>query len=189
MVWAVIVAGFVFVALAVVFAGRFGGDPAITSSPLIGRVAPDEAMALMDGSGDVSVSDYAGDIVVVNFWASWCSGCRTEHAALTRAADEYGSFGTTFIAVNYQDSADRAAAFLDELGRSNATVYAVDEGSSTAFKWGVLGLPETFFVDRNGVVVGKISGPTSYGLLTQTIEQIIIGDTIGDITTGDVENR
>jgi len=189
MVWVVIGGGLVFLALAVVFAGRFGGDPGISSSPLIGQPAPSEPIALMDTDGSISVSDYRGDIVVVNFWASWCLGCRTEHEALTTAADDYASFGTTFVAVNYQDSPDRADAFLDELGRSSSTIYTVDEGSATAFEWGVLGLPETFFVDRNGIVVGKISGPVSYGLLSQTIEQIIVGDTVGDITTGDVENR
>jgi len=68
-------------------------------------------------------------------------------------------------------------------------VYAIDEGSSTAFDWGVLGLPETFFVDRDGVVVGKVSGPVSYALVTRTLDQIIIGEAVGDITTGDVENR
>jgi cytochrome c biogenesis protein CcmG/thiol:disulfide interchange protein DsbE len=53
----------------------------------------------------------------------------------------------------------------------------------------VLGLPETFFVDRGGIVVGKVSGPVTYGLLSQTIESIILGETVGDITTGEVENR
>lgn len=189
MVWVAIAAGFVFVALAVMFAGRFGSDPGISSSPLMGKAAPDTAIALMDGSGEVSMTDFSGDIVVVNFWASWCLGCRTEHAALTQAASDYSSFDTTFVAVNYQDSPGRAAAFLDELGTSDVTVYTVDDGSSTAFEWGVLGLPETFFVDRHGVVVGKVSGPVSYQLLSNTIEAIIVGDSIGDISTGEVENR
>lgn len=189
MTWVAIGAGLIFLALALVFASRFGGDPGISSSPLIGQEAPDELIDLMDGRGTTSVADYLGDIVVVNFWASWCLGCRTEHEALTQGAADYAGFGTTFIAINYQDSPERAEAFLDELGRSAVTVYTVDDGSSTAFEWGVLGLPETFFVDRDGVVVGKVSGPLTYGLLSRTIEQIIVGDTIGDISTGEVENR
>ena len=92
------------------------------------------------------------------------------------------------MAVNYQDQPDRAAAFLRELGESPETIYAVDQGSATAFAWGVLGLPETFFVDREGVVVGKVSGPVSYGLLTRTIDQIILGEAVGEITTGEVQN-
>ncbi|MEZ5176281.1 MAG: TlpA disulfide reductase family protein [Acidimicrobiia bacterium] len=189
MVWVAIAGGLVFVVLATVFASRFGSDPGITNSPLKDKPAPTNPIALMDGSGDISVADYAGDIVVVNFWASWCFGCRTEHPALTRAAAEYEAFGTTFIAVNYQDDQHRAEAFLDELGRSPQTVYTVDEGSATAFAWGVLGLPETFFVDREGIVVGKVSGPISYELLSATIDRIIVGDAIDDVVTGDVENR
>ena len=188
-VWFVIAGGLVFLVLAVIFAGRFGSDPSLTASPLIGEQAPDEPIPSQDGSGPVSVSDFEGDIVVVNFWASWCLGCRTEHDALTRAADEYADFDTTFIAVNYQDTPARAEAFLDELGRSSATVYTVDEGSSTAFEWGVLGLPETFFVDRDGTVVGKVSGPVSYGLLSETIDRIILGEAVGEVSTGEVENR
>jgi cytochrome c biogenesis protein CcmG/thiol:disulfide interchange protein DsbE len=153
------------------------------------KAAPSEPIALMDGSGDVSVADFDGDIVVVNFWASWCLGCRTEHEALTRAASDYSDFGTTFLAVNYQDTSGGADAFLSDLGVSPDTVYAVDEGSATAFEWGVLGLPETFFVDRDGIIVAKVSGPITYGLLAETIDRIIVGESVGDISTGEVENR
>lgn len=187
--WIAIAGIAVFFAVAIVIASRFGSDPSLSASPLIGKPAPTAPVALADGSGFVSISDFHGDIVVVNFWASWCLGCREEHDALTRAASDYESFGTTFVAINYQDSPGNARAFLDELGTSPTTVYARDEGSTTAFEWGVLGLPETFFVDRDGVVVGKVSGPLTYGLLSLTIEDIILGKAIGDVTTGEVENR
>ncbi len=189
MVWVVIAAGLAFLVMAVIFAGRFGTDPSISSSPLIGQPAPSSQIALMDGSGSIEVDDYPGDIRVINYWASWCLGCRTEHQALMRAALDYSGYGVTFIAINYQDTPSNAADFLDELGRSAVTVYTVDEDSRTAFEWGVLGLPETFFVDRDGIVVGKVSGPVSYELLSQTIDQIILGETIGEIETGEVENR
>lgn len=189
MVWVAVAGGLVFVIVAIIFAGRFGSDPSISSSPLIGEPAPTSEIALMDGSGDISVADFDGDIRVVNYWASWCLGCRTEHAALLSAASDYADFGVTFIAINYQDNPTNAEAFLDEVGRSPATIYTVDQDSRTAFQWGVLGLPETFFVDRDGIVVGKVSGPVTYALLTQTIDKIILGESIGDIETGEVENR
>ncbi|MEN8040624.1 MAG: redoxin domain-containing protein [Actinomycetota bacterium] len=189
MVWVVIAGGLAFVVLAVIFAGRFGTDPDLSSSPLIDKPAPNSVVALMDGSGTVAIDDFSGDITVINYWASWCLGCRTEHDALTRAATDYAGFDVTFIAINYQDSPGNAQGFLDELGTSPETIYTVDEGSRTAFEWGVLGLPETFFIDRDGIVVGKVSGPVSYGLLSQTIDQIILGESVGDIETGDVENR
>jgi cytochrome c biogenesis protein CcmG/thiol:disulfide interchange protein DsbE len=189
MAWIAIGGAAAFLVVALVFASRFGTDPALTASPLIGEPAPTEAIPLQDGSGEVSVADFEGSVIVVNFWASWCLGCRTEHPALLQAADGYEDFGVQFIAVNYQDDRANALRFLEELGTGDSTIYAVDEGSATAFEWGVLGLPETFFVDQTGTVVGKVSGPVSYGLLTQTLDQIILGETVGEVTTGEVENR
>jgi len=189
MVWAAIAAAIIFIGLGIVFTGRFGGDPTISSSPLIGKQAPTDPISLMDGSGEISIADYAGDILVVNYWASWCLSCRAEHPSLLKAAADYKDLGVTFIAVNYQDSHSNAVGFLDEMGWSPETTYVVDEGSSTAFQWGVLGIPETFFVDRDGIIVGKVSGPVNYALLSQTLDQIILGNMIGDISTGEVQNR
>jgi cytochrome c biogenesis protein CcmG/thiol:disulfide interchange protein DsbE len=189
MVWAAIAAAIAFMLLAIIFAGRFGSDPSISTSPLIGKPAPTAPIALLDGAGEVSLSDFPGDIIVVNYWASWCLSCRGEHPALLQAAADYEDKGVTFVSINYQDTPDNAIAWLDDLGWSEETVYVVDEGSTTAFEWGVLGIPETFFVDREGIVVGKVSGPVSYQLLARTLDQIILGESVGDIKTGDVENR
>lgn len=189
MVWVAIGVGVVFFALAVVFASRLGMDPSISSSPLVGKPAPTTDIEQMDISGTVNISDFEGDVRIVNFWASWCLGCRTEHAALLQGASAYETFGVTFVAVNYQDSPGNAEAFLDELGRSSVTVYTVDNDSRTAFGYGVLGLPETFFIDRDGIVVGKVSGPLTYALLSATIDQILLGNAVGEIETGEVENR
>lgn len=189
MVWAAIVAAMGFMLLAIIFAGRFGGDPAISASPLIGKPAPTAPITLLDGTGEVSLADFPDDIIVVNYWASWCLSCRGEHPALLQAAIDYEDSDVTFLSVNYQDTHTNAVGWLDELGWSEETVYVVDEGSTTAFAWGVLGIPETFFVDRSGIVVGKVSGPVSYALLARTLDQIILGESVGDIKTGDVENR
>jgi cytochrome c biogenesis protein CcmG/thiol:disulfide interchange protein DsbE len=189
MVWAAIAAAMAFMLLAIIFASRFGGDPAISSSPLIGQPAPTAPMELLGGAGEVSLADFPDDIIVVNYWASWCLSCRGEHPALLQAAADYEDEGVTFISINYQDTQRNAVAWLDDLGWSEETVYAVDVGSTTAFAWGVLGIPETFFVDREGIVVGKVSGPVTYSLVARTLNQIIEGESVGDIKTGDVENR
>ena len=187
--WAVMAVGVLVVALGVVFAGRFGTDPSVTASPLIGTPAPDIRIPAFEGTGAVDLADLRGDIVVVNFWASWCLGCRQEHAALVAAADRYRDLGVTFVGINYQDAPGPATAFLDDLGRGVDYVYAVDAASRAAFEFGVLGLPETFFIDRDGVVVAKVSGPISYPLLAQTLDAILVGQAVDSVTTGDVENR
>lgn len=190
LVWGVVAAGVAVIVIGIVFASRFGSDPTVSESPLIGKGVPDVEIAAYDDGGEsFRLTDFGGDITVVNFWASWCTGCRREHEALTVAADVYRDLGTTFVAVNYQDTAANADAFLAEFGRSDSTVYGLDDDSRVAFEFGVLGLPETFFVDRDGVVVGKVSGPVSYELLAATIESIALGETIGEVTTGEVQNR
>lgn len=189
-VWVVIVAGIAVMVLGLVFAGRFGSDPSLTKSPLIGTPAPDVEIAAYDGGAPIRLDDLLGDIVIVNFWASWCTGCRQEHEALLLGASAYEDLGTTFVAVNYQDVPAAAEAFLEELGRSAVTLYGVDEDSRVAFEFGVLGLPETFFIDREGTVVAKVSGPISFELLAGTIEAIALGEAVDpEVTTGEVENR
>ena len=80
--------------------------------------------------------------------------------------------------------------FLEELGRGDPYTYGVDEGSRVAVEFGVLGLPETFFIDREGIIRGKVSGPVSAALLSRTIEAIALGESIDPQTTTDeVENR
>ena len=187
--WIVVGIGAAIVVLGVVLASRFGSDPSLTASPLIGRPAADVVMVSFDGGEDVRLSDYEGDIVVMNFWASWCLNCRVEHAGLVAAAEDYQDLGVKFIAVNYQDGRRQAEGFLDQLGRSEATTYTVDERSRTAFEFGVLGLPETFFIDRDGIIVGKVSGPVDFRLLTRTIDAIVLGQAVGEVKTGEVENR
>lgn len=188
--WVLMAAVIVLLVLGVVVSRRFGSDPTITASPLIGKPVPLVTVPYLEELGDLAIADLEGQIVVVNFWASWCFGCRQEHPALLSAAEEYDNFGVTFVAVNYQDNTvGRAVGFLDEVGRGEHTVYVRDEGSRTALEFGVLGLPETFFVSREGVVVGKVSGPITGRLLVETLDKILLGQTIGQVTTGEVENR
>lgn len=172
-VWGVIVAGLLVMVAGIAFAGSLGTDPTVVDSPLIGKPAPEVTLGEFDGDGTVTTADYVGDVLVVNFWAAWCVGCREEHAALLEASDAYNGFGVTFLGINSQDQPDAANAFLEELGRGTNYEYAVDEGSRAAFAYGVHGMPETFFVDRDGIVVGKVVGPVTYELVSGTIETML----------------
>ena len=187
--WALLVAAVVVVVVGVAFASRFGVDPDLTASPLIGTAAPDVTVPYLESDESLRLRDLDGDIVVVNFWASWCTGCRQEHEALVAAAEAYEELGVTFVGDNYQDHPGRAGAFLDDLGRSSATHYVVDVVSRTAVRFGVLGLPETFFIGRDGVIAGKVSGPLTAPLLVNTLDRMVVGEDIsGEVKTGDVEN-
>ncbi|MEA3503348.1 MAG: redoxin family protein [Actinomycetota bacterium] len=186
-VWFVIAAGVVVMVVGVALAGTLGSDPAVVGSALIDKPAPEMVLDELEGDGQVRLSDHLGDMVVINFWASWCTGCRQEHASLDAAAADYANFDVTFFSVNTQDEETQAIGFLDRFGRSDETVYGIDHGSNAAFSYGVAGLPETFFVDRSGIVVGKVIGPVTYELLTATIDRVLLGEDIDSVKTGETE--
>jgi cytochrome c biogenesis protein CcmG/thiol:disulfide interchange protein DsbE len=185
--WLVIAAGFVVLVVGVALAGTLGSDPSVVSSALIDKPAPPIVADELLGDGEVQLSDHLGDVVVINFWASWCGGCRAEHEALNIAAANYSDLDVTFFAVNTLDERGHAISYLDRYGLSQETVYGIDGGSSAAFSYGVAGLPETFFVDRDGIVVGKVIGPVTYDLLTATIDQVLLGEDIDSVKTGETE--
>ena len=183
--------GIVTIVLGVVFSQRFGTDPTLTASPLIGQPAPAISLPLLEDDGELAFADLEGDVVVVNFWASWCLNCRVEHETLVEAARQYEALDVTFVGAMVQDQPDNGAAFLDELGRSPETIYVDDERSRASLEFGLLGVPETFFIDRDGTIVAKVSGPVNGGLLTATLDAILLGEAadLGEVTTGEVENR
>ena len=95
-----------------------------------------------------------------------------------------------FLGILHQDNPSNGLDFLDELGRGDPYTYVVDAGSRLGLEFGVLGLPETFLVDRDGTIVGKISGPISNPqVLVNAIDDLILGREIGTIKVGEVENR
>ena len=187
--WLAIAAAAIVIVIGIVFGHRFGSDPKLVSSPLIGQRVASLEMPYLETDGTVALDALRGDILVINFWASWCFSCRVEHEALLAGAAQLDELGVTFIGVNHQDQPSNAMAFLDELGRSSETIYVEDVGSRVALEFGVLGLPETFFVDRSGIVVGKVSGPVSLQLLVDTVNAIVLGEDIGVVKTGEVQNR
>jgi cytochrome c biogenesis protein CcmG/thiol:disulfide interchange protein DsbE len=161
--------------LTAVFAGRFGKDPRMVESPLIGESVASMRLEYLDGSGSVSFDDLRGQVVVVNFWASWCVPCRTEHAQLTAAQSAYRDRGVQFVGVVFQDNAGAANRFLDELGWGEGYLYVADPGSRAAVEFGVYGVPETFFVDTEGRIVDKVAGPIDSARLSAALDEILGG--------------
>ena len=157
--------------LAALFGFGLGRDPSIIRSALLGRQAPDFALRTLDGSRTVRLNELRGQVVIVNFWASWCAACREEHPALLAAWDRYSDQGVVLVGIDFQDRQGSAMEFMREMGGNWPVVE--DPGGRTALDYGVAGVPETFFIGRDGVIRFKQVGPSSYELLTDQIQRLL----------------
>jgi cytochrome c biogenesis protein CcmG/thiol:disulfide interchange protein DsbE len=125
----------------------------------------------------VSLTQLRGTPVVLNFWASWCDPCRAEAPALQRAWTQARGGGVMFLGLNMQDITDDAHAFTRDAGVTYPSLR--DRSNGVAHRWGVTGLPETFFVSAQGRVVGHVIGAASAGQLADGIAAARAGRALG----------
>lgn len=164
--WALVVA----VPVVLLLASGFRRDPTAIVSPLVNHSAPSFTLHSLDGR-EVSLASLRGRPVVVNFWASWCLSCKDEHRYLGEAVRAYGPRGVAFVGVIYQDSPAAAHAFLRQHGGGWPALE--DPGSRTAIDYGVTGVPETYFIDRRGIVRSMSRGPVTPDLLMRDINPLL----------------
>jgi cytochrome c biogenesis protein CcmG/thiol:disulfide interchange protein DsbE len=156
---------------ALLLASGLGGDPRELPSELIGQPAPHFSLPRIDADGTVELGDLDGQVVVMNFWASWCIPCRAEHQALSAAWGRYRERGVVVLGVSFEDPREAAVAFRDELGGDWPLVE--DPGSRTSIDYGVFGVPETFVIDPDGTIVAKTTGAVTYEWLTEEIARAL----------------
>jgi cytochrome c biogenesis protein CcmG, thiol:disulfide interchange protein DsbE len=156
-------------------ASGLGKDPRLLPSELIGERAPAFALERLEGSGPISLTELRGQVVVLNFFASWCGDCRIEHPALETAWGRYRDRGVVFVGVDFGETAEGAARYRAELGGDWPLL--LDPGSKAALDYGVYGVPETFVISPEGTVLAKRVGPVGYGWLTDQIESAVRSET------------
>lgn len=161
----------VVVGLTALFAFGLRRDPSAIRSVLVGRRAPNFTLRTIDGGQTVSLADLRGQVVVVNFWASWCAACRKEHPNLLAAWTRYRDQGVVVVGIVYQDTPAAAMAYMRELGGDWPTV--MDPGGRTALDYGVYLIPETFFIAPDGTVAFKQDGYSSYDVLVDNISRLL----------------
>jgi cytochrome c biogenesis protein CcmG/thiol:disulfide interchange protein DsbE len=162
-------------AFAVLLASGLGRDPAELPSELIGTSAPAASLPTLDGEGTIDLAGFRGDVVVVNFWASWCVECFEEHPALVAAWERYRDRGVVFVGVDFEDTPAAAAAYAAEQGGDWPLV--TDPGSRAAIDFGVFGVPETFVIAPDGTITAKRVGPVDFAWLSAEIDRALRGAT------------
>jgi cytochrome c biogenesis protein CcmG, thiol:disulfide interchange protein DsbE len=148
-----------------------GLDPRKLPSPLIDRPAPQFSLpTLHDAGEEFSTEQMAGQVWVFNIWASWCVSCRHEHPVLIEMAR---TGGVPIVGLNYKDTRGEALRYLRHGGGDPYTAIAFDEDGRVGIEWGVYGTPETFVIDRKGVIRYKHVGPLHRQLVEQEILPLV----------------
>ncbi len=133
-------------------------------------VAPDFSLASFNGE-EITLSDLKGQVVIINFWASWCPPCREEAAYLEQTWRKYKDQGVVFIGIDYADTEAEALAYIDEF---DITYFnGPDLGTRISQAYNIQGVPETFYVDRNGNLQGVHIGPLFPPTLDEKIEELL----------------
>ena len=131
-------------------------DPSELPSVLINKEAPQfKAESLFDEKIIISNTEFGEEIVLINFFATWCLPCREEHPFIKKLSNEPG---IKLIGINYKDKKNIAKKWLNEMGNPYSKV-GVDRNGRIAIDWGLYGIPETYVVDKNGIVQYKYIGP------------------------------
>ena len=144
----------------------------------VGKPAPDFVLSTLDGE-PVRLSDFRGQTVVLNFWASWCPPCRAEMPEFQALWEERGPSGSNdlvILAVDFlpEDSVSAAAAFVEDFELTFPILFDTEDGE-VAQRYGVRGLPATFFIDADGIMRAMNLGPVFGDLLPDSVAKADAG--------------
>ncbi|MCB1734252.1 MAG: DsbE family thiol:disulfide interchange protein [Gammaproteobacteria bacterium] len=160
----------IFMALAVVLYNGLGKDPKLVPSPLIGKAAPAFTLStLQDPDKTISPADMKGQVWLLNIWATWCVTCKAEHEVLNILAQRGG---LKIVGLNYKDERAAAIRWLKQEGNPYQ-VNAFDKDGRVGIDWGVTGTPETFIIDKKGVIRFKQIGAVGVDVARDQIIPLI----------------
>jgi peroxiredoxin len=151
----IIAAGVVAVAIAAILTSS--GAP-----PLLGRgsVAPEFALARLDGGAPVALAGLRGRVVMINFWATWCKPCEEEMPAMQRLYEALAPEGFELLAISVDEDSSEVASFAERMGLTFPILMDRDQSVARAYQ--TFRFPETLLIDRDGIVVERYVGPKEW---------------------------
>jgi cytochrome c biogenesis protein CcmG/thiol:disulfide interchange protein DsbE len=148
----------------------------VNSGRVSSGMAPDFTITSFDGE-TITLSELRGQVVIINFWASWCPPCREEAPYLEATWRKYKDQGVFFIGVDYADTEKQALAYIEEF---DITYFnGPDVGTRISHDYRMDGVPETYYVAKNGELRGLKIGPLYPPELDQKIEELLAEPTMG----------
>ena len=139
-------------------------DPSEIPSNLLNKNVPKfEAKTLFENKKFISSNEFGNEIVLVNFFATWCKPCLDEHAYIKRFSSEKK---IRIIGINYKDKNEKTKQWLKKLGNPYSDI-PLDKNGELAIDWGVYGIPETFIVNSKGIIKFRHKGPITNGSFKQ----------------------
>jgi len=144
--------------------------PQEVPSPFIGKTAPPFTLTRLEAADKTfSPTDMRGKVWLFNVWASWCTSCRAEHPVLVEFAKQAA---VPIVGLNYMDARDDGSQWLGKFGNPyQLSVY--DSDGKVGTDYGVYGVPETFLIDKQGVIRLKLTGPVTPEVIRDTLLPLI----------------
>lgn len=142
----------------------------VNSGQVDSGMAPDFTITSFEGE-TITLSDLRGQVVIINFWASWCPPCREEASYLETTWRKYQEQGVVFIGVDYADTEKEALAYIEEFGITYFN--GPDLGTRISHDYRMDGVPETYYVAKNGELRGVKIGPLAPPELDEKIEELL----------------
>lgn len=142
-------------------------NPSEVPSPLVGKAAPQFSLPRLDDPQQLfSPKEMLGQVWLFNVWASWCAACREEHPVLLELAQAHV---VPLYGMDYKDTRDAAQKWLEQGGGDPYTKTVMDENGRVGIDYGVYGVPETYLIDKKGMIRYKQIGPVTPKLLIETL--------------------
>lgn len=153
------------------WSGLYGNRDIQSPSQLVGNPAPEFVLESFSGK-KVRLSDFRGKTLLVNFWASWCHPCREEAPALERTYMSLSGSQVEFIGINIMDDRKSAEEYVKSFGGTFVNIY--DPENRVHLEYGVGGVPETFFINTEGIITDKHRGPLTEKMIMDYIENATV---------------